>query len=225
MPYARPGRKDDMQAVWHLPVALNLLDARSLLTSGGALAIFLVIFAETGLLVGFFLPGDSLLFTAGLLCTTQATSTVHLSLPSVLLAAAAGALIGAETGYLIGWRAGHSLLDRPERPRLRKGLQRSREIMDRYGTRRAIVLARFIPVVRTALNPLAGAIGIPLVTFTIWQVAGGLVWSLGLTMAGYALGSRISNIDHYLLPIIALIVVLSLIPAAVGLLRHRSSRK
>ncbi len=214
-----------MQAVWHIPVALNLLDARSLLASGGALAIFLVIFAETGLLIGFFLPGDSLLFTAGLLCTTQGHSTVHLSLPPVLFAAAAGALIGAQTGFLIGRRAGHALLDRPGRPRLRRGLHRSKEIIDRYGPRRAVVLARFIPVVRTALNPLAGAIGMPLVTFTIWQVIGGLVWSLGLTLAGYALGSRISNIDQYLLPIIAVIVVLSFIPAGIGLLRrHRNSR-
>lgn len=208
----------------HFPVALNVLDPRSLLASAGALGIFLVIFAETGLLIGFFLPGDSLLFTAGLLCTTQTRSAVHLSLPVVLVAAAAGALIGAETGYLIGWRAGHALLDRPGRPRIRSGLRRSRAFINRYGVRRSIVLARFIPVIRTALNPLAGAIQIPLLTFTIWQVIGGLVWSVGLTLAGYALGSRISDIDRYLLPIIALIVLVSFIPAAVGLIRHRRSR-
>jgi membrane-associated protein len=213
-----------MQAVWHIPVAVNLLDARSLLTSGGAFAIFLIIFAETGLLIGFFLPGDSLLFTAGLLCTTQPHSAVHLSLPAVLIAGAVGALTGAETGYLIGRQAGPPLLDRPERPRLRNGLHRSGEFIDRYGVRRAVVLARFIPVVRTALNPLAGAIGVPLRIFTVWQVIGGLVWSVGLTMAGYALGSRISSIDRYLLPIIALIVLVSFIPAAIGLLRHRAGK-
>ena len=85
--------------------------------------------------------------------------------------------------------------------------------------------ARFtVPVVRTALNPLAGAIGIPLPTFTLWQVIGGLVWAVGLTLAGYALGSRISNIDGYLLPIIALVVVVSLIPLGIELLRRRSSK-
>ena len=213
-----------MPVATHLPLALNLLDPPSLLASGGGLAIFLVIFPETGLLVGFFLPGDSLLFTAGLLCTTQAHSAVHLSLPIVLVAAAAGALIGAEVGYLIGRQAGHALLGRPGRPRLRRGIQRSREIIDRYGAGRAVVLARFIPVVRTALNPLAGAIGIPLPTFTLWQVIGGLVWAVGLTLAGYALGSRISNIDGYLLPIIALVVVVSLIPLGIELLRRRSSK-
>jgi membrane-associated protein len=205
----------------HLPLALNLLDPHSLLASGGALAIFLIIFAETGLLVGFFLPGDSLLFTAGLLCATGSHSAVHLSLPVVLLAAGGGALLGAEVGYLIGRQAGRTLLDRPGRPRLQHGVGRSREVIERYGARRAIVLARFIPVVRTALNPLAGAIGIPLRTFTVWQVIGGLVWSLGLTMAGYELGSKIPNIDRFLLPIIALTVVISLIPAAIELLRRR----
>lgn len=213
-----------MQVTQHFPAALNLLDPHSLLASAGALGIFLVIFAETGLLIGFFLPGDSLLFTAGLLATTQAHSAVHLSLPAVLVAAAVGALTGAEVGYLIGRQAGSALLRRPGRPRLQRGIERSREVIDRYGVRRAVVLARFIPVVRTALNPLAGATGIPLLTFTIWQVIGGLVWSLGVTIAGYELGSRISNIDSYLLPIIALIVVVSLIPAGVGLLRHRGSK-
>jgi membrane-associated protein len=205
----------------HIPVALNLLDPHSLLASAGALGVFLILLAETGLLVGFFLPGDSLLFTAGLLCATGGSSTVHLSLPVVLVAAAGGALLGAEVGYLIGVRAGHALLDRPGRPRLRVAVDRARTSIDRYGVRRAIVLARFIPVVRTAVNPVAGAIGIPLRTFTIWQVVGGLVWSAGVTLAGYELGSRISNIDHYLLPIIALIVVVSLIPVALELWRHR----
>jgi membrane-associated protein len=210
-----------MHIAHQVPVALNLLDPHSLLASAGALGIFLIIFAETGLLIGFFLPGDSLLFTAGLLCTTSQSSTVHLHLPTVLLAAAAGALIGAEVGYLIGRQAGQALLSRPGRPRLRHALARSHAAIERYGVRRAIVLARFIPVIRTALNPLAGAIEIPLATFTIWQVVGGLIWSLGVTIGGYELGSRISNVDHYLLPIIALIVVVSLIPVLIELLKHR----
>jgi membrane-associated protein len=210
-----------MAAAHHVPVALNLLDPNSLLASAGALALFLVIFAETGLLIGFFLPGDSLLFTAGLLCTTGASSAVHLSLPTVVVAAAAGALLGAEVGYLIGRQAGNALLDRPGGHRLRQGIRRSRRVIDRYGVRRTLVLARFIPIVRTVVNPLAGAIRIPLSTFTIWQVAGGLVWSLGLTISGYLLGSKIPNIDRYLLPVIALIVAVSLIPVGIELLRRR----
>lgn len=194
------------------PAAVNLLDPHSVLSSFGAIGLFVIMFAETGLLIGFFLPGDSLLFTAGLLCTTKAHSTVHLSLPVVLVAAAAGALLGAQTGYLLGRRAGPPLLAAQRRPRLRQGLARGHAAFERYGPGKAVVLARFIPVVRTVVNPLAGVLQVPARQFTVWQVAGGLVWSLGVTLAGYALGSHIPNVDRYLLPIVAVVIVLSLIP-------------
>jgi len=180
-----------------------------------------ILFAETGLLVGFFLPGDSLLFTAGLLCAVPQGDPLHLSLPVVLVAAAAGAVLGAQVGYLIGARAGPALLDRADRPRLQGGVARARATLERYGTGKAIVLARFIPVVRTVLNPLAGTVGVPVRVFTLWQVVGGLVWSLGVTLAGYVLGSRIPGIDTYLLPIIAVVIVVSLIPLALEVLRSR----
>jgi membrane-associated protein len=202
-------------------VALNPLDAHSLLSSLGAFGVFLALFAETGLLIGFFLPGDSLLFTAGLLCATSGSTALHLSLPAVLIAGAAGALVGAEVGYLIGRRAGPRLLDRPDRPRLQDAVHRSRAALDRYGTGKAIVLARFIPLVRTVLNPLAGTVGVPVRVFTLWQIVGGLVWSLGVTLAGFALGKRIPSIDRYLLPIVAVIIVVSLIPVGLELLRAR----
>jgi membrane-associated protein len=201
---------------------LGALDPRSLLSGLGAIGVFLILFAETGLLVGFFLPGDSLLFTAGLLCTTGASSVVHMSLPVVLVAAAAGALLGAQVGYLIGRRAGPRLLDRPDRPRLQDAVTRARAALDRYGAGKAIVLARFIPIVRTVLNPMAGTVGVPVRVFTTWQVLGGLVWSVGLTLAGYALGSRIPNVDTYLLPIVVLIVAASLVPVARELRRRRA---
>jgi membrane-associated protein len=200
-----------MPAARQLPVALEMMGPHSLLASAGALVIFLVIFAETGLLIGFFLPGDSLLFTAGVLCTTGPHAAVHLSLRLVLLAAAAGALTGAQAGYFIGAQAGRRLLDRAEPPRLAAGIHRARDGLDRYGIRRAVVLARFIPVVRTAVSPVAGATRVPVLTFTVWQVVGGLAWSLGVTMAGDEIGSRISGIGRYLLPVVALIVVVSLI--------------
>ncbi len=198
------------------------LDPNTLVDNFGLIGILVVVFAECGLLVGFFLPGDSLLFTAGLLCTTTAGSGAHLSLGSVLPAAVAGAVLGAQTGYLIGAKAGPPLLDRPGRPRLQQTVARSRAALARYGTGRAIVLARFIPLVRTVLNPLAGTVGVPVRTFTFWQVLGGVVWSAGVTLAGYALGSRIPNVDTYLLPIIAVIVVLSLVPVLLELRRSRS---
>lgn len=203
---------------------LGALDPRTLLSALGALGVFLILFAETGLLVGFFLPGDSLLFTAGLLCTTSASAVVHLSLPAVLIAAATGALLGAQVGFLIGRAAGPRLLDRPDRPRLQEAVGRARTALHRYGPGKAIVLARFIPLVRTVLNPLAGTVGVPLRVFTLWQVIGGLIWSVGLTLAGYALGSRIPNVDKYLLPIVGVIIVLSLIPVALELRRSRARR-
>jgi membrane-associated protein len=205
---------------------VNLLDPNSLLADLGALGVFLVLFAETGLLIGFFLPGDSLLFTAGLLCTTTSASGIHLSLPAVLLAGAAGALLGAEVGYLIGRRLGPAMLDRPDRPRLQQAVHRSAAALDRYGTAKAIVLARFIPLVRTVLNPLAGTIRVPVRRFTTWQVVGGLLWSVGVTLAGYLLGKSIPNVDTYLLPIVAVIIAVSLIPVAHELVRnHRGHRE
>ncbi|MFE7106501.1 DedA family protein [Streptomyces sp. NPDC057575] len=206
------------------PQAVNLLDAGSLLGAFGALGIAVVLFAETGLLVGFFLPGDSLLFTAGLLCVSGSHGPVHLSLPQVLIAAVAGALLGAQTGYWIGGRGGRALLARSRSERLHEGAARAEELLGRYGHARAIVLARFVPVVRTVLNPLAGALGVPARVFALWQAVGGVVWTVGLVLAGYALGSSVPNVDRYLLPIVALVVVVSLVPLAAELLRSRARR-
>ncbi|MEU5274914.1 DedA family protein [Streptomyces asoensis] len=206
-------------------LAVNVLDARSLLAAFGVLGVGVILFAETGLLIGFFLPGDSLLFTAGLLCTGTAGSGLKLSLGPLLVAAAVGALAGSQCGYLLGRRAGGTLLARSRSAHLHEGAERAEELLERYGHAKAIVLARFVPVVRTVLNPMAGALRVPVRTFTVWQVAGGLVWSLGLTLAGYALGSSVPNVDRYLLPIVAVIVALSLIPVASEVYRSRRAAK
>ncbi|MFF1819689.1 DedA family protein [Kribbella sp. NPDC058245] len=196
---------------------MNPLDPQSLLTHLGPWAVLLVMFAETGLLVGIVLPGDSLLFTAGLLTTTA----VQLSLTQTLILAPLGALAGAQVGYLIGRKAGPALVDRP---RLSRPAERAAQHLESYGAGRAVVLARFIPGVRTVMNPLAGALRVDAKVFTRWQIVGGVVWTVGLILAGHALGSRIPNVDHYLLPIIALIVLVSLIPLAVEFVKHRKAR-
>ncbi|MGW7045842.1 DedA family protein [Streptomyces avermitilis] len=206
-------------------LAVNVLDAQSLLAAFGVLGVGVVLFAETGLLVGFFLPGDSLLFTAGLLCTGTADHGVKLSLGPLLVAAAVGALAGSQVGYLLGRKAGGALLARSRSARLHEGAKRAEELLERYGHAKAIVLARFVPVVRTVLNPMAGALDVPVRTFTLWQVVGGLVWSVGLTLAGYALGSSVPNVDRYLLPMVAVIVAVSLIPLAAEVLRSRKAAK
>ncbi|MFE1194118.1 DedA family protein [Streptomyces olivaceoviridis] len=202
-------------------LAVNVLDAHSLLAAFGVLGVGVVLFAETGLLIGFFLPGDSLLFTAGLLCTGSADQGVKLSLAPLLVSAAVGALAGAQCGYLIGRKAGGALIARSRSRRLREGVRRAEELLERYGHAKAILLARFVPVVRTVLNPMAGALDVPVRTFTLWQVTGGLVWSVGLTLAGYALGSSIPNVDRYLLPLVGLIVIVSLVPLLAEVLRAR----
>ncbi|MGW2564893.1 DedA family protein [Streptomyces sp. NPDC001537] len=204
--------------------AVNVLDAGSLLSAFGAFGIAVVMFAETGLLVGFFLPGDSLLFTAGLLCVPGVRGSVHLSLPQVLAAAVAGALLGAQTGYWLGRRGGRALLARSRAKKLHEGAARAEELLARYGHAKAVVLARFVPVVRTVLNPLAGALDVPVRVFTLWQVIGGLVWTVGLVLGGYALGSSVPNVDRYLLPLVALVVVISLTPIALEARRARARR-
>ncbi|MFD8673479.1 DedA family protein [Streptomyces seoulensis] len=208
-----------------LQLAVNVLDAHSLLATFGTLGIAVVLFAETGLLIGFFLPGDSLLFTAGLLCASgSAGGSGRLSLGWVLAAAAVGALTGAQAGYLLGRRAGPALLKRTNARKLREGADRAADILERYGHAKAIVLARFLPVVRTVLNPLAGVLAVPARTFALWQVVGGLLWTVGLVLGGYGLGASVPNVDRYLLPIIAVIVIVSLVPVGLELLRTRRSR-
>jgi membrane-associated protein len=207
----------------HPAVALNPLSSTSLLASLGGLGVFLALFAETGLLIGFFLPGDSLLFTAGVLCAGSSTSNVHLSLPLVLMAAVGGALLGAQTGFVIGRKGGRAWLGRTENRFLVKGAERAAHLLSRYGYGKAIVLARFVPVVRTVLNPMVGALDVPARTFTIWQVAGGLIWSIGVTMIGFGLGSTISSVDKYLLPIIAMIIVVSMLPLVIEFFRSRKA--
>jgi membrane-associated protein len=203
----------------------QLLNPTALLSSYGAIGLFVVLFAETGLLIGFFLPGDSLLFAAGLACATAPGAALHMSLPAVMAAAAGGALIGAQTGYLIGRSAGPALLRRSRSRKLHQGAERATAMLTRYGPGKAVLLARFIPVVRTVANPTAGALGVPRGLFTLWQVAGGLLWSLGITAAGYGLGSAIPGVDQYLLPAIAVIVIVSLLPLVLEARRARRAHK
>lgn len=207
----------------HAPLALNVLDSRALIDSFGIVGIFVVLFAETGLLIGVFLPGDSLLFTAGLLTATS--GRVALPLSWVLLASAAGALLGAQTGYLLGRRAAAALHSPRRGPRTVAAMTRAAGLLEHYGHRRAVVLARFIPVVRTMLSPVAGALGVPARTFTLWQAAGGLLWTTGLVLAGHALGATVPNVDRYLLPAIAAIVAVSLIPVGLEIIRARRTHR
>jgi membrane-associated protein len=177
----------------------------------GEAVAWLIIFAETGLLLGFFLPGDSLLFTAGVLAG-QGKLDLWLLLPGVFL----GATLGSEVGYMIGDRIGPRVFSRPDSRFFKQEyVQRTHEFFERYGSK-AIVLARFVPVVRTFMPVLAGVGKMDRKIYSLYNVIGALLWTVGVTMLGYALGDAIgNNIDTYILPLIAVVIVVSFVPVAV----------
>jgi membrane-associated protein len=201
------------------------LDPTHLLNSFGAFGVLLILFAETGLLIGIVLPGDSLLFTAGVLSATAKPGDVHLNLALVMVAAFLGAVLGAQCGYFIGRKAGPRLFNREESRFFKHShVERTRTYLDKYGPGKAVVLARFVPIVRTLMNPLAGVAELDARVFAVANLIGGALWGVGVTLAGYALGKSIHNVDRYLLPIIAVVVLLSLIPVALEVRRSRREK-
>lgn len=205
---------------------LNLLDAKFWIETFGAVGILAIIFAETGLMVGFFLPGDSLLFTAGFFTTTATASIAQLSLPLLLAGAPVAAVLGAQVGHFIGMKAGPKLFARPDsRLFKREYIEKAEYYFEKFGPAKAVLLARFIPIVRTFLNPLAGTLGMPAGKFFLWNVIGGVIWSDGVVLVGHFLGSAIPGIDKYLLPAIFVIVLLSLVPVIREVLKARKAKK
>jgi membrane-associated protein len=198
-----------------------LLDGQHLVETFGVVGLLLIVFAETGLLLGFFLPGDSLLFAAGYAATGNLSSKVHPDIALVCVAVSVVAVLGAQCGFLIGRFAGPALFDREESRLFKKSyVTKAEETIERYGAGRAIVLARFIPIVRTFLSPLVGAGGLPTRVFVLWNVVGGVLWGVGVTLLGYYLGS-VSFIGKNLELFALFIVALSVLPIAVELLRSR----
>lgn len=202
-----------------LLLAVDPTSGDSLLAAFGALAVLVVVFAESGLLVvGFFLPGDTLLLPAGVLCATGSRTGPHLSLWQVMVCAAVGAVAGAQVGFMLGRHGGRPVLARTRSGRLKSAAARGEALLRRYGYRKAIVLGRFVPLVRTVLSPVAGMLDVPTRTFTVWQVVGGVLWSQSLVLMGYWLGAAVPGIEHYLWLLVGGVVVLSLLPL---LLRRR----
>jgi membrane-associated protein len=191
-----------------------------LIASIGLLGVIGMIFAETGLLIGFFLPGDSLLVSAGVFASPGRHlvngTNIHLNLAGLLVGCFAAAAIGAEVGYLIGAKAGPALFNKP-RSRLFKPeyVDRAEGYFDRFGTV-TVVLARFIPVVRTFANPVAGVSEMDARTFAVFNVIGSAIWTFGVILLGYFIGNSVK--DTYLIPSV---IVLSLIPVGIEVLRHR----
>lgn len=204
-----------------LSALASLLDPESLIAHGGLALVALIVFAESGLLIGFMLPGDSLLFITGFL-TSKAGGSLLPSLWVVLPVVVIAAIAGDQVGYMFGRRVGPRLATRP-RSRLfdPERIERSRLFFERHGAR-TILLARFVPIVRTFAPIVAGASHMPYRTFAAWNVVGGLAWGAGITTLGALIGDLAIVRNNLELAIVG-IVALSLVPAA-DIIRHRRAR-
>jgi membrane-associated protein len=186
---------------------------------GGYAGLFFIIFAETGLLVGFFLPGDSLLVTAGLFA---ARGELDIVLLNVLLIVAA--ISGDATGYYIGAKGGHALYDRPQSRFFRRDhLIKTKQFYDRYGGI-TIVLARFIPFARTFAPVVAGVAEMTYRRFAMFNIAGGAGWIISMTLIGYFLGRSIPGIEKHVEYIIAVVIFLSILPLIIKYIQHKRKK-
>lgn len=194
----------------------NLLDPSHLVKTFGYLGILTTIFLESGVVIGFFLPGDSLLFTAGLLASEH-----YLSLLGVMIAAIIGAIIGNNVGYLTGRKAGPTLFTRKDSWLFsHERVKEAHDFFDKRGGG-ALILARFIPAVRTFVPIVAGVGKMNYRGFVVFNALGGLLWGIGMPVLGYTVGKTVPNIDKYILPIIFVIIFLSALPVLFHYLKAR----
>ena len=187
-----------------------------LIRIGGLIGLIVIVFAETGLLVGFFLPGDSLLITAGLFAARGDFDIVTLNLTLIV-----AAILGDATGYWIGKRTGRALYDRPDSFLFRREhLRITHEFYERHGGK-TIVFARFMPIVRTFAPVVAGVADMGYKRFATYNVVGGVTWVASMTLAGYLLGSFIPDIESRIHLVVAAVIALSLLPPAIAWFRGR----
>lgn len=186
----------------------------------GLIGVFCILIAETGLLVGFFLPGDSMLFLAGVVSAGAASSLagVHLPLAALLIGCPISAVVGAQIGYYLGVKAGHRIVKRKSRERL----DRAETYFLRFGPAKSIVLSRFVGIIRTFINPAAGILGMSARRFLLWNVISAIAWTDSVVLAGYFVGHSFP-VDKYLTPVIIGIVILATVPGVISFVRARPS--
>lgn len=197
----------------------TLYDVQGLIRWGGTLLVCIIVFIETGFFVGFFLPGDSLLVTAGIFA---AAGLLHVwtLLPLAMLCAIAG----DQVGYWIGRKAGQALYSRPDSMIFKRShLDRAHSFYQKYGGK-TVILARYIPIVRTFCPPVAGAAQMTYITYLTYDIAGGALWTGSMILGGFFLGKSIPNIGSHIHYVIAAVVFLSLLPAIIGVLRARKQK-
>ena len=191
---------------------------RELIRAGGAPLICTIVFIETGFFVGFFLPGDSLLVTAGILSAGSVIPLRWLLIPVMLCA-----IVGDQIGYWIGRSAGAALYRRKDSLFFRRShLQRAHDFYEKYNGR-AVILARFVPIVRTFCPPVAGAAGMPYTRYLAFDIFGGIFWVGTMILGSYSLGHLIPNIAQRIHYVIAVVILLSILPVIVSLLRARGA--
>ncbi len=209
-----------MQEILH--TLRDLLDPEKIIQIGGLTLVTAIIFAETGLMFGFFLPGDSLLFTVGLFC---ALGILPVPIGWVALALCIAAIVGDQVGYWTGRLLGQRLFERRETWFFkRKYLDQTRAFYNRWG-KSAIILGRYVPIVRTFAPILAGVVGFPPRQFIVYNATGGILWIVSLTLAGYGLGSAFPWLRKYIEVIALGIIILSLLPILRAYLKARVRAK
>ena len=187
---------------------------------GGYIGLFVIVFSETGLLIGFFLPGDSLLVTAGLFA---ARGQLDIALLNVILIIAA--ITGDATGYYIGLKAGHALYNRPQSRWFRRDhLIKTREFYEKYGGI-TIVIARFMPFARTFAPVVAGIAEMKYRRFALFNIAGGIGWVVSMTFIGYFLGRTIPGIERHIEYVIFVVIAISVLPIFIKYLQHRAQKR
>jgi membrane-associated protein len=187
----------------------RIYDVRGLVEWGGTLMVCVIVFIETGMFVGFFLPGDSLLVTAGVFAGAG-----QMKLAWLLSLVTLCAIAGDQLGYFIGWRAGASLFKREDSRFFKKRhVERAHQFYDTYGGK-TIILARFVPIIRTFCPPVAGAARMNYARYLTYDILGGIAWVWSMILLGYTLGRTVPNIDKRIHYVIAAVIVLSLLPAA-----------
>jgi membrane-associated protein len=204
-------------------VLASFLNPESMLEKGGLALLGLIIFAESGLLIGFFLPGDSLLFVGGFLASDAGDHRLPI-LPVVALVAFGAAVLGDQVGFWFGRKVGPSLFNRPDsRLFKQQNVAKAHAFFERHGAK-TIVLARFVPIVRTFAPIVAGVSDMNYRTFVIFNVIGGFIWAIGLTTLGYYMG-QIDVVKNNIEIAIVVVIALSLTPVVIELVKHRREAK
>jgi membrane-associated protein len=197
--------------------SVNILDAGSVIKAFGLAGIFAILFVQTGLLIGFFLPGDTLLALAGAFAALPTADSRHLPLAALLVGCPVAAIVGGEVGFLIGRR---SVAMAKPGSTFEHSIRRIEPLFERFGEGWVVLVCRFIPVLRTFINPAAGMLKMSARRFAVWNAIGGIAWPVAFVLIGYYAGVKL-HIEKYALPVVGIVVIASVLSILMELRRNR----